>query len=519
MTTADTTQGWEFWIDRGGTFTDVVARSPEGDIDSVKLLSENPGRYADAAVHGIHAFLDGRDEAPSPARRDAGGVAAVRMGTTVATNALLQRRGARTALVVTRGFGDALRIGYQNRPDIFALNIELPDMLYSHVVEAGERVSAQGEVIVPLDETSLRIELEKVLEQGVQSVAIVFLHGYRFPGHERQGRAHRPGRGFPADFRFPCHQRPDEADLPRRYHAGGRLPFPGAESLRAPGTRGACRPAGRCAAAVHAESRRAGERGCVSGQGQHSLRSRGRRGGYGGECIGGGASAPDRIRHGGHVHRCIAVQRRVRTVRQHDHRRRAVQRAGDAGRNRGGGGRLDPQVRFPAPPGGPRIRRRVPRSRLLPQRGTADRHRCERASGPHTAGLLSRGIRPGRERGHRYRGGFKTDSNSLQGRLRSRPGSRRTATGWRPGSCASRWNAWPMPSSGYPPSAGTMSAASRCAASAVRRDSMPARWPMRWAWSRSSCTLWRACSPPMAWAWRRCARCSSAASSSPWATN
>ena len=196
MTTADTTSGWEFWIDRGGTFTDVVARSPDGDIDSIKLLSENPGHYADAAVHGISAFLDGRDEASSPAHGDTGGIAAVRMGTTVATNALLQRRGARTALVITRGFGDALRIGYQNRPDIFALNIELPDMLYSHVVEAGERVSAQGEVIVPLDEAGLRTELEKVLERGVQSVAIVFLHGYRFPEHERQAARIARDTGF-----------------------------------------------------------------------------------------------------------------------------------------------------------------------------------------------------------------------------------------------------------------------------------------------------------------------------------
>ena len=168
--------GWEFWIDRGGTFTDVVARSPEGQIASVKLLSENPGHYADAAVHGIGLFTAG--DVPAP-------ITAVRMGTTVATNALLQRRGAPTALVTTRGFRDALRIGYQNRPDIFALNIELPEMLYSHVIEADERVSAQGDVIVPLNDARLRTELEEVLERGVQSVAIVFLHGYRFPEHEQ----------------------------------------------------------------------------------------------------------------------------------------------------------------------------------------------------------------------------------------------------------------------------------------------------------------------------------------------
>ena len=168
--------GWEFWIDRGGTFTDVVAKSPDGEIDSVKLLSDNPGRYADAAVHGIGLFTGGDDPAP---------IAAVRMGTTVATNALLQRRGAATALVTTKGFRDALRIGYQNRPDIFALHIELPEMLYSQVIEADERVSARGEVIAPLDEAGLRADLEEALERGVESVAIVFLHGYRFPEHER----------------------------------------------------------------------------------------------------------------------------------------------------------------------------------------------------------------------------------------------------------------------------------------------------------------------------------------------
>ena len=177
MTAADSTRGWEFWIDRGGTFTDVVARSPAGEIASVKLLSENPGRYADAAVHGIGRFTAGDDSAP---------IAAVRMGTTVATNALLQRRGASTALVTTRGFGDALRIGYQNRPDIFALRIELPEMLYSHVIEADERISAAGEIIAPLNEAGLRKGLSEARARGVNSVAIVFLHGYRFPEHERR---------------------------------------------------------------------------------------------------------------------------------------------------------------------------------------------------------------------------------------------------------------------------------------------------------------------------------------------
>jgi len=167
--------GWQFWIDRGGTFTDVVARSPAGAISTLKLLSENAERYEDAAVHGILSYV-GAEE---------GRIAAVRMGTTVATNALLERRGATTALVITRGFEDALRIGYQNRPDIFALKIELPEMLYARVVGAHERMSAQGEVIEPLDEPKLRRDLEDARERGAQSAAIVLLHGYRFPAHER----------------------------------------------------------------------------------------------------------------------------------------------------------------------------------------------------------------------------------------------------------------------------------------------------------------------------------------------
>jgi 5-oxoprolinase (ATP-hydrolysing) len=135
--------GWQFWIDRGGTFTDIVARRPDGTLTTHKLLSENPERYRDAAVHGIRELLGLAPEAPIAA----GVVDAVKMGTTVATNALLERRGERTALVVTRGFGDALRIGYQNRPQLFVRRIELPTLLYECVVEVDERISAGGETV------------------------------------------------------------------------------------------------------------------------------------------------------------------------------------------------------------------------------------------------------------------------------------------------------------------------------------------------------------------------------------
>ena len=177
--TATGADGWHFWIDRGGTFTDVVAASPCGDISVLKLLSENPLHYSDAAVFGIHRIL-------SESGKPDAYVASVKMGTTVATNALLERQGAPTALVVTRGFRDALRIGYQNRPDIFALKIELPEMLYERVIEVSERTSASGDVIEDLDETKLRDDLEAARNSGIESIAIILLHGYRYPRHENR---------------------------------------------------------------------------------------------------------------------------------------------------------------------------------------------------------------------------------------------------------------------------------------------------------------------------------------------
>ncbi len=173
---------WEFWIDRGGTFTDIVARRPGGDVVVHKLLSENPERYADAAIHGIRELLGLPGDAPIPAAR----IAAVKMGTTVATNALLERRGDRTVLVTTRGFADALRIGYQNRPDIFAREIVLPEMLHERVVEVSERVAADGDVLVPLDLPAARGALREAFDAGIRACAIVLMHGYRYPDHEQQ---------------------------------------------------------------------------------------------------------------------------------------------------------------------------------------------------------------------------------------------------------------------------------------------------------------------------------------------
>jgi 5-oxoprolinase (ATP-hydrolysing) len=169
--------GWDFWIDRGGTFTDVVARTPSGELKTLKLLSDDPQRYEDAAVAGIERLLE---SAPGGGAR----AASVKMGTTVATNALLTRRGEPTVLVITAGFEDAIRIGGQQRPDIFALDIRLPEMLYARVVGAVERVDTQGRVLEPLDTAKLKRDLEAARAAGLDSVAIVLLHASSFPQHE-----------------------------------------------------------------------------------------------------------------------------------------------------------------------------------------------------------------------------------------------------------------------------------------------------------------------------------------------
>src|SRR5499427_6494444 len=171
---------WQFWIDRGGTFTDIVARRPDGSLVTHKLLSDNPEHYADAAIAGIHQLLKLAPGEPIPGDR----IEAVKMGTTVATNALLERKGERTVLAITRGFRDALRIAYQNRPRLFDRHIVLPELLYARVIEIDERIGARGDVLRPLDETRIRDDLQRAHDAGFQSVAIVLMHGYRHPAHE-----------------------------------------------------------------------------------------------------------------------------------------------------------------------------------------------------------------------------------------------------------------------------------------------------------------------------------------------
>ncbi len=173
---------WQFWIDRGGTFTDIVAQRPDGQIVVHKLLSENPHRYTDAPMQGIRDILGTAQSEPIPVAE----IAAIKMGTTVATNALLERKGDRTVLLITKGFRDALRIGYQNRPDIFARHIILPEMLYEHVIEVEERCGAHGDILIPLDEKVVLWELQKLYDMGIRACAIALMHSYRYPEHEQR---------------------------------------------------------------------------------------------------------------------------------------------------------------------------------------------------------------------------------------------------------------------------------------------------------------------------------------------
>ena len=180
MTTgSDVTSGWTFWIDRGGTFTDVIGRGPDGAEQTLKLLSASPS-YPDAAVEAMRRLLAVEPGAPFPAAR----VSAIKMGTTVATNALLERKGARTLLATTRGFRDSVLIGDQSRPELFALDIIRPEPLYSGVVEATERLAADGSLVLALDEAGLRANLMKAHAAGFTSVAIAFLHSDLNPAHE-----------------------------------------------------------------------------------------------------------------------------------------------------------------------------------------------------------------------------------------------------------------------------------------------------------------------------------------------
>ena len=186
------TKKWEFWIDRGGTFTDVIAQAPKGEIKSLKLLSENAAQYDDAALAAIRTLMETSPTDPI----DSDKISSVKMGTTVATNALLERKGDRTLLIITKGFKDALRIGYQARPRLFDLNVILPEQLYEKTIEVNERIGAHGEIITALNLKSLKKQMEIARRGGFSSVAIVCMHGYRYPDHEQKIAALAQEIGF-----------------------------------------------------------------------------------------------------------------------------------------------------------------------------------------------------------------------------------------------------------------------------------------------------------------------------------
>ena len=173
---------WKFFADRGGTFTDIVAITPDNQIITHKLLSQNPELYQDAIVQGIRDILrlSPQDSLTSEE------IEVIKIGTTVGTNALLERKGDRTVLVITKGFKDALRIGYQNRPDIFAREIILPELLYEEVIEVEERIDSQGYELIPLNLEQIKIDLIKIYQLGIRSCAIIFMHSYRYPNHEKK---------------------------------------------------------------------------------------------------------------------------------------------------------------------------------------------------------------------------------------------------------------------------------------------------------------------------------------------
>ncbi len=368
------TSRWDFWIDRGGTFTDVIGRDPSGRLHARKVLSENPEAYKDAAVHGIRTLLGLKAGEPIPS----GLVGEVRMGTTVATNALLERKGEPTLLVTTKGFRDALKLGYQARPKIFAKKIVKPDQLYAEVIEVDERVLSDGIVERAPDLAAVRADLQAAYDRGLRAVAIVFMHGYRYPAHEQAVAGVARAIGFPQvsvshevspliklvgrgdtavvdAYLSPILARyvaqvAGELDVER---SGARLMF----MMSSGGLTAADLFQGKDAIL-------SGPAGGVVG-----LAETGRSAGFS-DVIGFdmGGTSTDVAHYDGAYERSF----------ENRGGRRAHPRADDDDPYGGGRRRLDPALRRLALPRRPRLRRREPRSRLLPARRAPRRHRRQR---------------------------------------------------------------------------------------------------------------------------------------------
>ena len=292
-------RAWEFWIDRGGTFTDIIGRRPDGALVTLKLLSENPERYADAASAGMRALMEQYGDAP---------IAAVKMGTTVATNALLERTGEPTVLAITKGHADALRIGYQNRPKIFARHIVLPEPVYSRVVEIDERITAEGEILRPLDEASAKASLASAYAEGYRSIAIVLMHGYRFTAHEKRVAELAAEIGFS--------QISVSHEVSALIKLIGRGDCTVADAYLSPvldryvaGLRAAL---GEDVPLFFMQSTGGLAEARLSRQGCRAVGPGGRRGRHGQTAAEAGFRTGDRLRHGRHVDRCLALCRRLR---------------------------------------------------------------------------------------------------------------------------------------------------------------------------------------------------------------
>src|SRR5262245_6810281 len=378
---------WQFWIDRGGTFTDVVARRPGGALLTHKLLSDNPEAYRDAAIAGIRHLLGLSPKEPIPGER----IEVVKMGTTVATNALLERKGERTVLATTRGFRDALRIAYQNRPRLFDRHIVLPELLYSRAIEVDERIGAHGDGIRQLDEHRTRLALQAAYDAGFRSVAIVLMHGYRYAKHERRVAEIARDIGFPQ-----VSVSHEVSPLMKLVSRGDTTVVDAYLSDPAP-LRGGGRPgAARRSPHVHAIERRPHRRAPLPGQGLDPLGPSGGHRRRGADLAACGLRPDHRLRHGGHLDRRVALRRRVRARVRDPGRRRADARADDEHPHRGGRRRLDPPFRRRAVPRRARLGGREPRSGLLPSRRPARGHRRERDARQGPAEILPGGLRSAR---------------------------------------------------------------------------------------------------------------------------
>ena len=402
------------------------------------------------------------------------------MGTTVATNALLERKGEPTALAITRGFGDALRIAYQHRPRIFARQIVLPEPLYARVVEIDERVSAHGEIWRPLDETAARAGLQETYDGGLRSLAIVLMHGYRYPAHELALERHRARDRLHPDQRLAPGLAADEAGRARRHHGRRRVPVAGAAPPRRPDRGGAARRR----PALHAVERRAGGGAALSRQGRDPVGPGGRHRRHRADQPARGRRQGDRLRHGRHVDRRLALRGAQRRGSRADvrHRGRGCARAradaGDPHRRRGRG--LDRAFRRRALPRRARFGRRQPRAGVLPPRRAADGHRLQRRAGKDPAGSLPARVRRERRGAAGRRGGARADSRRWPRSSPPRPASGARPRRSPPASSTSRSPTWPTRSSASRWRAATTSPRTRSRSSAAPAASTPAWSPTRW---------------------------------------